>query len=63
MSPIADMLTIIKNAQAVKHDSVMLPFSKLKYEIANVLAKHGFVSEVDKKEKENRQDRKGSFVY
>jgi len=51
MSPIANMLTTINNAQAVRHESVMVPFSKMKRAIADVLQKHGFVAEVDKKKK------------
>ncbi len=47
--PIADMLTRIKNAQAVSKETVLIPFSKVKYEIANILAKNLFVEKVDKK--------------
>ena len=41
--PIADMLTCIRNAQAVGHELVEVPFSKLKGEIARVLKKQGYV--------------------
>jgi len=53
--PIADMLNRIKNAQAVSHESVSLPFSKIKYDIAVIMQKEGFVKEVEKK---GRKDKK-----
>lgn len=51
MDPIADMLTKIRNAQAVFHPTVEISFSNLKYDIAKILAKHGFVGKVEKKGK------------
>ena len=47
--PIADMLNRIKNAQAVNHSTVEVPFSNFKYEIAKILEKHGFIEKVEKK--------------
>ena len=35
--PIADMLTRIRNASSARHDSVLMPASKIKIAIANVL--------------------------
>lgn len=46
--PIADMLTRIRNAQAVKKEEVIMPFSKVKLAIAEILAKEGFVGKVEK---------------
>jgi len=37
--PIADMLTRIRNAVQLKKDEVVLPFSKVKFEIAKILEK------------------------
>ncbi|MEI6420230.1 MAG: 30S ribosomal protein S8 [bacterium] len=51
--PIADLLTRLRNAQAVNKESVVLGYSKLKEAIANLLAKEGFVKEVSKKKKNN----------
>ncbi len=51
MDVIADMLTMIRNAQAVKKPEVFIPFSSLKFEIAKVLEKEGFVEKVEKKGK------------
>jgi small subunit ribosomal protein S8 len=42
--PIADMLTRIRNANAVGHKHVSVPASKLKRQIAEVLKREGFVS-------------------
>lgn len=49
MDPIADMLTSIRNAQAVLKETVKIPFSKLKFEIAKILEKNAFVEKVEKK--------------
>jgi small subunit ribosomal protein S8 len=40
---IADMLTRIRNANAANHHTVAVPASKMKVEIARVLAAEGFV--------------------
>lgn len=44
--PISDMLTRIRNAQAVGHTTVDIPFSKLKFSLAKIIEKYGFVSHV-----------------
>ena len=49
MDPISDMLTSIRNAMAVGHPTVNIPFSNLKYEIAKILEKEGFVKKAEKK--------------
>lgn len=41
--PIADMLTRIRNANQALHDSVEMPGSKLKSEIARVLRDEGYI--------------------
>ncbi len=41
--PIADMLTRIRNANAVGHANVEIPASKLKLEVAKILQAEGFV--------------------
>ena len=51
MDPIADMLIRIKNAQAVKGEQVVMPFSKVKFKIANILKEAGYISEVERKKK------------
>ncbi|HEY5266944.1 MAG TPA: 30S ribosomal protein S8 [Acidimicrobiales bacterium] len=42
--PIADMLTRIRNANAAMFDSVKMPSSKLKENLAQVLKSEGFIS-------------------
>ncbi len=42
--PIADMLTRIRNANASKHESVSVPASKIKVEIARILLDEGYIS-------------------
>jgi len=39
VDPISDMLTRIRNAQAVGHAVVILPFSKIKFSLAEILKK------------------------
>lgn len=41
--PIADLLTRIRNAQAVTKKEVVMPWSTLKGSIANVLKEEGFI--------------------
>ncbi len=47
--PITDMLNRIRNAQAVAHPIVRIPFSKFKYKIAEILEQQGFIIKVQKK--------------
>jgi small subunit ribosomal protein S8 len=41
--PVADMLTRIRNANLARHETVKLPSSKLKVEIARLLQQEGYV--------------------
>ena len=43
--PIADMLTRIRNANALRYATVSMPSSKMKTEIARILLDEGFISE------------------
>ena len=43
--PIADMLTRIRNANALRYEAVSMPSSKMKAEIARILKKEGYISE------------------
>lgn len=53
--PISDMLVRIKNAQAVGHSEVSIPFSKMKFAIANILKEAGYISAVDRKAKKAKK--------
>ena len=44
--PIADLLTRIRNGTRARHQSVEMPWSRVKENIANVLRNEGFVGEV-----------------
>lgn len=41
--PIADMLTRIRNANALKYEQVKMPSNKMKAEIAKILKEEGFI--------------------
>jgi small subunit ribosomal protein S8 len=45
--PIADMLTRIRNANAVRHESVEIPASKIKRQIAEILKREGFIRDAE----------------
>lgn len=45
--PIADMLTRIRNANVVRHETVEIPASKMKKEIAEILKKEGFIRDAE----------------
>ncbi|ALS24874.1 MULTISPECIES: 30S ribosomal protein S8 [Paenibacillus] len=45
--PIADMLTRIRNANVVRHETVEIPASKIKREIAEILKKEGFIRDAE----------------
>src|SRR5438876_435346 len=45
--PIADMLTRIRNAIQARHDSVLVPASQLKLQIARILKEEGFVKDFE----------------
>jgi small subunit ribosomal protein S8 len=52
--PIADMLTRIRNATMRRHESVLIPASKVKSEIARLLKQEGFVREARVMSQEGR---------
>lgn len=45
--PIADMLTRMRNAMMVRHDSVLVPSSKMKLSIAKILKDEGFITDYE----------------
>ena len=45
--PIADMLTRIRNAILARHDSVLVPASRMKLAIAKILKEEGFISDYE----------------
>lgn len=47
--PIADMLTRIRNANQVSHQSVSMPSSKLKVQLAKLLKEEGYITDYSEK--------------
>ena len=45
--PIADMLTRIRNASMARHDSVLVPSSRMKLAIAKILKEEGFIKDFE----------------
>ncbi len=45
--PVADMLTLIRNAIMAKHDFVLIPSSRMKLSIARILKGEGFISDYE----------------
>lgn len=45
--PIADMLTRIRNANLVRHETVEIPTSKIKRQIADILKQEGFIRDAE----------------
>ena len=43
--PLADMLTRIRNAGMVKHESVEMPLSKVKSGVAEILKREGYIND------------------
>lgn len=43
--PLADMLTRIRNAVMVGHESVEIPLSKVKYGLASILKQEGYIED------------------
>ncbi len=63
--PIADMLTRIRNANAMKYKTVLVPASKVKLEVLRVLTEEGYIekAEVKKDPKTNRSQIEVTLKY
>ncbi len=55
MDTIADMLTLIRNAQAVLKETVAIPYSEIKFEIAKILKKENFIEGIEKKGRKTKK--------
>jgi small subunit ribosomal protein S8 len=58
MDTVANMLTMIRNAQAVAKPTVVVSFSRLKYDVAKILERRGFVTGVEKKSRKMKKTTK-----
>lgn len=50
MDPIADFLTIIRNGYLAKKNSVLVPYSKTKHTLADILVGRGFLAKATRDE-------------
>lgn len=55
MDPIADMLTRIRNAKAAGHETVSIPYSRIKSAILMILKREHFIESFEKKGKKVRK--------
>ncbi len=61
--PIADMLTRIRNALTAKHTEVLIPASKTKNTIAQILLSEGYINSADLVDSGNYKSIKISLKY
>jgi len=61
--PIADMLTRLRNANAVRQKSTSMPASKAKVGIAQVLKEEGFIADYEVKPGEPTSELEVQFKY
>ena len=54
--PISDMLTRLRNANAVNHHTATMPASKLKEGIAKILVSEGYIDGYDVKDEGSKRD-------
>jgi small subunit ribosomal protein S8 len=59
IDPIADMLTRIRNAVLVNKTDVIIPLSKVKFEVGKILEREGFIKRI---EKIDESDKKRPFL-
>ncbi len=55
MDPISDMLIRIKNAQMAKAEQVLMPFSRVKFQIAQILRDGGYISSIERRKRKGRK--------
>jgi len=61
--PIADMLTRIRNALTAKHTEVLIPASKTKNTIAQILLSEGYINSADLVDTDNYKSIKIGLKY
>jgi len=61
--PIGDFLIRIKHAQERGHESVSAPYSRLKQNVADVLAREGFIKSAVKKGKKVKKQIEVDLLY
>jgi small subunit ribosomal protein S8 len=63
MDQISEMLTAIRNAQAVLKPTVVVPFSEFKSAIIGIMEKEGFLEKSEKKGRKNSKTLEISLKY
>lgn len=63
MDQISEMLSAIRNAQAVLKSTVVVPFSEFKNEIMKIMEKEGFVEKIEKKGKKAKKTLEITLKY
>ncbi len=63
MDPISDLLIRIKNAQKTGHESLELSYSKIKFNIAKILEREGFIAGVERKGQKNKEKLQLNLKY
>lgn len=53
--PISDMLSRIRNAVLVSKTEVVLPYSRVKFEVAKIFEREGYLGEAGRKDKPGRE--------
>ena len=53
--PIADLLTRIRNASRARHDELVVPTSRTKLAIANILVEEGFIDSAEEYQEGNQR--------
>ena len=61
--PLADMFTRLRNAASARHDDVLIPASKVKRAIADVLKQEGFVNAIGEESEGPRDYLKLGLMY
>lgn len=61
--PVADLINRLKNAGAIKRESVSVPFSNLKLAIAEKLKDAGYVKAIDRKGKKVKKTLELALMY
>ena len=54
--PIADMITRIKNGQSARRSTLTLPYSKIKFTVAKILAERGYIARAGVKKSKTKAD-------
>ncbi|HNU96699.1 MAG TPA: 30S ribosomal protein S8 [Candidatus Portnoybacteria bacterium] len=63
IDPISDMLTRIRNAQAVGHKTVSFAYSKIKLELVNILNKEGYIGDIKESGKGSKKEIEVNLKY